>query len=205
VTLVNAQCRLAARPVGLPKATDWTFNEEPVPSPADGELLVRVEYLSIDPAMRTWMNAGRSYVPPVEIGEVMRAAGIARVIESRHADFAVGGEVFYYKNDLLVNGTALKAQQQVIAVMANGKYYFRVADWFHPFVGVGVGAGVGVGVGAGVGVGVGLGLGVAVAVGTTPASTILYRTPVSVAAYNSPAASSPANRSRRRLPNRSST
>jgi NADPH-dependent curcumin reductase CurA len=64
------QCRLAARPVGLPKPTDWTFTEEPVPSPADGELLVRVEYLSIDPAMRTWMNAGRSYVPPVEIGEV---------------------------------------------------------------------------------------------------------------------------------------
>jgi NADPH-dependent curcumin reductase CurA len=94
VTLVNAQCRLAARPVGLPKATDWTFTEEPVPSPADGELLVRVEYLSIDPAMRTWMNAGRSYVPPVEIGEVMRAAGIARVTQSRHADFAVGDEVY---------------------------------------------------------------------------------------------------------------
>jgi NADPH-dependent curcumin reductase CurA len=94
VTLVNAQCRLAARPVGLPKATDWTFTEEPVPSPADGELLVRVEYLSIDPAMRTWMNAGRSYVPPVEIGEVMRAAGIARVTLSRHADLAVGDEVY---------------------------------------------------------------------------------------------------------------
>ena len=44
--------------------------------------------------MRTWMNAGRSYVPPVQIGEVMRAAGIARVVESRHADFAVGDEVY---------------------------------------------------------------------------------------------------------------
>ena len=44
--------------------------------------------------MRTWMNAGRSYVPPVEIGEVMRAAGIGRVVESRHADFAVGDEVY---------------------------------------------------------------------------------------------------------------
>ena len=65
MTLVNTQCRLAARPVGLPKPTDWTFIEEPVPSPADGEFLVRVEYLSMDPAMRTWMNAGRSYVPPV--------------------------------------------------------------------------------------------------------------------------------------------
>jgi NADPH-dependent curcumin reductase CurA len=94
VTLVNTQCRLAARPVGLPKPTDWTFTEEPVPSPADGEFVVRVEYLSIDPAMRTWMNAGRSYVPPVGIGEVMRAAGIGCVIESRHADFAVGDEVY---------------------------------------------------------------------------------------------------------------
>src|SRR5882757_2929992 len=94
MTLVNTQCRLAVRPVGLPKPTDWTYTEEPVPGPADGEFLVRVEYLSIDPAMRTWMNAGRSYVPPVEIGEVMRAAGIGRVIESRHADFAVGHEVY---------------------------------------------------------------------------------------------------------------
>jgi NADPH-dependent curcumin reductase CurA len=94
VTLVNTQCRLAARPVGLPKPTDWAFTEEPVPSPADGEFLVRVEYLSIDPAMRTWMNAGRSYVPPVEIGEVMRAAGVGRIVESRHADFAVGDEVY---------------------------------------------------------------------------------------------------------------
>ena len=94
MTIVNAQCRLAARPVGLPKRADWAFTEEPVSSPADGEFLVRVQYLSIDPAMRTWMNAGRSYVPPVQIGEVMRAAGIARVVESRHVDFAVGDEVY---------------------------------------------------------------------------------------------------------------
>ena len=94
VTLVNSQCRLAARPVGLPKPADWSFTEEPVPSPADGELVVQVDYLSIDPAMRTWMNAGRSYVPAVEIGEVMRAGGIGRVIESRHPGFAVGEDVY---------------------------------------------------------------------------------------------------------------
>src|SRR5258708_20289778 len=94
MTLVNSQCRLAARPGGLAKPTDWTFSEEPVASPADGEFLVRVEYLSVDPAMRTWMNAGRSYVPPVEIGEVMRAGGIGRVIDSRHPDFAAGDDVY---------------------------------------------------------------------------------------------------------------
>jgi NADPH-dependent curcumin reductase len=87
---VNAQYRLAARPVGLPKASDWEYLEEPASSPADGQLLVGIEYISLDPAMRAWMNAGRSYIPPVEVGEVMRAAGIGRVIESRHPDYDVG-------------------------------------------------------------------------------------------------------------------
>jgi NADPH-dependent curcumin reductase CurA len=92
---VNAQYRLAARPAaGLPKDTDWRYTEEAVPSPGEGEFLVEVRYLSLDPAMRTWMNAGRSYVPPVEIGEVMRAAGIAEVVESRHPGFRAGQSVF---------------------------------------------------------------------------------------------------------------
>jgi NADPH-dependent curcumin reductase len=94
MTLVNAQCRLAARPVGLPTESDWSYVEEPAPEPADGQVLVRVEYLSLDPAMRSWMNAGRSYVPAVEIGEVMRAAGIGEVIDSRHPDHAVGDHVY---------------------------------------------------------------------------------------------------------------
>jgi NADPH-dependent curcumin reductase CurA len=94
VSLVNAQCRLAARPVGLPQPSDWDFVEEPAPEPGDGEFRVQVEYISLDPAMRAWMNAGRSYVPPVEIGEVMRAAGIGRVIDSRHPDYKVGEELY---------------------------------------------------------------------------------------------------------------
>lgn len=91
---LNRQCRLAARPIGLPTPGDWDIVEGPVESPAEGRFLVRVEYLSIDPAMRSWMNAGRSYVPPVEIGEVMRAGGIGRVVASRHADFRVGEQVY---------------------------------------------------------------------------------------------------------------
>ncbi|OBF17175.1 NADP-dependent oxidoreductase [Mycobacterium kubicae] len=94
MTLTNTACRLAARPAGLPKPTDFEVVDEPAGVPADGEFLVKVEYLSVDPAMRTWMNAGRSYVPPVGLGEVMRAGGIGRVIESRHRDFAVGDELF---------------------------------------------------------------------------------------------------------------
>ena len=89
----NTQCRLAARPIELPKATDWIIVEEPKPVAAEGEFVVKVDYLSIDPAMRTWMNAGRSYVPPVGIGEVMRALGTGHVVESRHPGFAVGDQV----------------------------------------------------------------------------------------------------------------
>jgi NADPH-dependent curcumin reductase CurA len=87
---VNHQVRLAARPVGLPKPSDWDHTEEPVRDPGDGEALLRVKYLSLDPAMRGWMNEGRSYVPPVGIGEVMRAGGCGEVIASRHPDFAPG-------------------------------------------------------------------------------------------------------------------
>jgi len=52
VSLVNAQCRLAARPVGLPQSSDWSYIEEPAPEPADGEFRVQLEYISLDPAMR---------------------------------------------------------------------------------------------------------------------------------------------------------
>lgn len=93
MNLTNTQCRLAARPVGLPEPTDWDIVREPAPEPKEGEFRVELEYLSIDPAMRAWMNAGRSYVPAVEVGEVMRALGIGRVIDSRHPDFQVGEHV----------------------------------------------------------------------------------------------------------------
>ncbi|MHB8489935.1 MAG: NADP-dependent oxidoreductase [Candidatus Dormibacteria bacterium] len=90
---VNRQWRLAARPKGLPVATDWAFQTEPAPEPAEGQFLVRVLYISLDPAMRGWMNDGRSYVPPVGIGEVMRAGGVGRVVASRHDAFKVGDHV----------------------------------------------------------------------------------------------------------------
>ena len=94
MTLVNAQCRLAARPQGLPKPSDWDYVEEPAPEPEEGQFRVEVEYVSLDPAMRSWMNAGRSYVPPVEIGEVMRAGAIGRVIDSRHPDFKLDEHLY---------------------------------------------------------------------------------------------------------------
>ena len=91
--LVNHQFRLAARPVGLPKPGDWQYTEEPVPEPGDGEVLVKVLYLSLDPAMRGWMNDARSYIAPVDIGETMRAGGAGEVLVSNHPDFAPGDHV----------------------------------------------------------------------------------------------------------------
>jgi NADPH-dependent curcumin reductase len=93
VALVNHQVRLAARPVGLPTAANWQYTEEPLSEPGEGGVLVRVLALSLDPAMRGWMNEGKSYIPPVAIGEVMRAGGIGRVIASRNPAFAVGDVV----------------------------------------------------------------------------------------------------------------
>jgi NADPH-dependent curcumin reductase CurA len=93
MSLVNQCFRLASRPVGLPKRGDWTFGAEPVREPGEGELLVEVLYVSLDPAMRGWMNEAKSYVPPVGIGEVMRAGGAGRVISSRHPGFALGDHV----------------------------------------------------------------------------------------------------------------
>ena len=93
-SLTNHQVRLAARPSGLPRATDWVLASEPVPEPGPGQFTVQVSHLSIDPAMRGWMNAGASYIPPVEIGAVMRAGAVGRVTASEHPGFAVGEDVY---------------------------------------------------------------------------------------------------------------
>ncbi len=92
-SLVNHQVRLAARPVGQAVATDWQFTEEALAEPDDGGVLVQVLALSLDPAMRGWMNEGKSYIPPVGIGEVMWAGGIGRVLASKNSAFAVGDTV----------------------------------------------------------------------------------------------------------------
>ncbi len=92
-TLTNHQLRLASRPVGLPTRDNWCATTEAVAEPSEGGVLVQTLALSLDPAMRGWMNEGRSYIPPVGIGEVMRAGGVGRVIASKSAHFAVGDMV----------------------------------------------------------------------------------------------------------------
>jgi NADPH-dependent curcumin reductase len=91
--LVNHRFTLAFRPVGMPKRTDWTYEEETVRELHEGELLIRVLFISLDPAMRGWMNQSRSYVPPVAVGEVMRALAVGQVVASKNPQFAVGRHV----------------------------------------------------------------------------------------------------------------
>ena len=89
----SRQFRLIRRPVGLPKRDDFEYRVEPARKPDEGEIMVGVEYISLDPAMRGWMNEGKSYIKPVGLGEVMRAGAIGTVIESRAEGFAAGDVV----------------------------------------------------------------------------------------------------------------
>jgi NADPH-dependent curcumin reductase CurA len=88
--LRNHQFRLAARPVGAVKRSDFDYVEAPVRPPDDDEVLVKILYISLDPAMRGWMNEGKSYIAPVQLGDVMRAGALGKVLESRHPRFTAG-------------------------------------------------------------------------------------------------------------------
>jgi NADPH-dependent curcumin reductase CurA len=109
-SLSNHQIRLASRPVGLPTRDNWSFTTEPVAQPGPGGVLVKTLSLSLDPAMRGWMNEGKSYIPPVEIGAVMRAGGVGKVIESQNPAFAVGD---YVNAGLDVQEYCLIPQEQI--------------------------------------------------------------------------------------------
>jgi NADPH-dependent curcumin reductase CurA len=89
----NDQYRLAARPSGLPKDSDWQYASAPLAGLEDGEIRIKTLYLSLDPAMRGWMNEGKSYIRPVAIDEVMRAGGVGVVVASKSPQFAVGDTV----------------------------------------------------------------------------------------------------------------
>jgi NADPH-dependent curcumin reductase CurA len=111
---MNKQLKLAKRPVGLPDASTWTLEANPIPTPGEGEVLIQQHYISLDPAMRGWMNDAKSYIPPVVIGDVMRAGSIGQVIEAnQHPTLAVGD---------FVSGNG--GVQQYVAT--NGKGWFKV-------------------------------------------------------------------------------
>ncbi len=89
----NRRILLAARPEGMIKESDFRMETVAVEKPGDGEVLVRNEYLSLDPAMRGWMTDRPSYIPPVQLGEVMRGGTVGEVLESKHPDFKAGDKV----------------------------------------------------------------------------------------------------------------
>ena len=90
---MNKQWILAKRPVGMPDASTWTLENNPIPEIKEGEFLIKQHYISLDPAMRGWMNDMKSYIPPVQIGEVMRAGTVGEVIATKHDGYAVGDHV----------------------------------------------------------------------------------------------------------------
>ena len=90
---VNRTVRLKQRPSGPITSEIFQFRDEPIAEPGDGEFRVRIEYVSLDPAMRGWMSEGKSYVKPVALGDVMRAYSAGRVEASRHPDHKEGDAV----------------------------------------------------------------------------------------------------------------
>ena len=89
-TRSNTRILLASRPVGNPQPENLTIETVPVPALEAGQVLVQTQYVSLDPAMRGWMNEGKSYIPPIQIGEVFRAGTAGQIIESNHSDYVVG-------------------------------------------------------------------------------------------------------------------
>lgn len=110
---MNKQIKLAKRPIGMPTADTWILETNEIPPIKNGEFLIKQSYISLDPAMRGWLNDVPSYIPPVDIGEVMRARSIGTVTASKHPDFSVGDTV-----------TGLGGVQQYLAT--NGQGFYKI-------------------------------------------------------------------------------
>jgi NADPH-dependent curcumin reductase CurA len=111
--MTNKQLLLVKRPIGMPDSDTWELVENPVSEIAEGELIIQNHYISLDPAMRGWMNEMKSYIEPIPLGDVMRAGSIGKVIESKHPKYKVG--------DVL---TGWGGVQQYI--VTNGEGYYPV-------------------------------------------------------------------------------
>ena len=85
----NKKLCLIQRPIGSVQQNDFAIQQEPIPQIHDGEVLIRNQFISLDPAMRGWMSELKSYVPPVPLGQVMRAYTGGVVVESKNPNFKV--------------------------------------------------------------------------------------------------------------------
>ncbi len=117
---MNKQIILKNRPTGMPDANTWSLESNAIPTLKDGEVLIQHHYISLDPAMRGWMNDAKSYIPPVAIDDVMRAGSIGKVIEVKnHPKFKVGDCV-----------TGWGGVQQYVAT--NGENWYKVDENLAP-------------------------------------------------------------------------
>ena len=120
---MNRQITLASRPVGYPKESDFNVVEVPMPTPADGEVLVKTIYLSVDPYMRGRINAAKSYAANVEIDDVMVGSVIAQVVASKHPNFKTGDVVnagIGWQEYGVVAGDGLRKIDPTIAPISTG-------------------------------------------------------------------------------------
>ncbi len=107
----NLRILLANRPTGEPKPQDFRLEHAPRPEPGDGQILLEILYLSLDPYMRGRMSAAKSYAEPVPIGGLMDGGTVARVVASRHPDYAEGDVVLSHsgwQRFALSDGTGLR-------------------------------------------------------------------------------------------------
>ena len=113
---VNHQWVLAERPDALVQENTFRWVEAPMPEPGEGEFLVRNLMLSFDPTQRGWLNDTKGYVPPVQIGEVMRAGSVGQVVKSNHPDYDEGDLVqgaFGWQEYATSNGTGMMATRKL--------------------------------------------------------------------------------------------
>jgi NADPH-dependent curcumin reductase CurA len=118
MSTVNRQFVLASRPAGLPEESNFKLIETPIPELKDGEFLARAMYISVDPYMRGRISQAKSYAAGVEIGGVMVAGGVARVVESKNANFAAGDIVDVYmgwQEYVISNGRGIRKLDPSVA------------------------------------------------------------------------------------------
>src|SRR5215831_13151084 len=120
---IARQIVLAARPQGKPELTDFRLEETAIPTPASGQLLLGVQYLSLDPYMRGRMDDRKSYAKPLQLGEVMTGETVAQVLTSNHPAYAEGDIVLAptgWRTHALSDGTGLRKLDPAVAPVTTG-------------------------------------------------------------------------------------
>jgi len=122
-TSISRQIVLAARPKGKPDLADFRLEETAIPTPASGQLLLAVQYLSLDPYMRGRMDDRKSYAKPLQLGDVMTGDTVAQVLTSNHPAYVAGDTVLAptgWRTHALSDGTGLRKLDPAVAPVTTG-------------------------------------------------------------------------------------